>query len=94
MLTPGRSGVGADISAHTDPGLIGGLATRMQKNQVRRATGAPDFVLESRLALRRPLVPRIFAIRTEELLWNRSAADKRGCCHAFSGPSGALPGMR
>ena len=52
MLAPGWSGVGADISAHTDPGLIGGLATRMQKNQVRRATGAPDFVLESRLALR------------------------------------------
>jgi hypothetical protein len=34
------------VSALTDPGLIGGLATRMQKNQVRRATGAPDFVLE------------------------------------------------
>ena len=45
MLAPGWNGVGADISAHTDPGLIGGLATRMQKNQVRRATGAPDFVL-------------------------------------------------
>jgi hypothetical protein len=52
MLAPGWNGVGADITAHTDPGLIGGLATRMQKNQVRRATGAPDFVLESRLALR------------------------------------------
>jgi hypothetical protein len=80
----GWNGVGADISAHTDPGLIGGLATRMQKNQVRRATGAPDFVLASRLALRLRSRPRIFAIRPEEWRWNRSTAIKRGCCHALA----------